>query len=127
VKASILDASAVLALLQAEPGYEQVEASLPDSAISAVNLAEVIGKLHESGMPEEAIRSAVGALGLEVAPFTEQNGYDTGFLYAGTRHQGLSLGDRACLALGRRRNHPVITADRTWQGLDIGVDVRIIR
>lgn len=127
MKASIIDASAVLALLQAESGHEEVEASLPSSAISTVNLAEVVGNLHESGMPHEAIHSAVGALGLEITPFTEQDSYNINLLSATTRRRGMSLGDRPCLALGLRQKRPVITADRPWRGLNTGVEVRLIR
>jgi len=75
VKPVVLDATAVLALLQEEPGAERVVAALPDAAISAVNLSEVVGKLADSGMPELAIRAALGALGLDVHPFDEDQAW----------------------------------------------------
>jgi len=123
----VLDASALLALLQEESGAKKVEAVLPGAAIGTVNLAEVVGKLRDVGMPEEEIQEAIGALGLEVIPFDEELGYQTGFLYPGTKGRGLSLGDRACLALGLQLHLPVVTADRSWLGLKLGVEVKTIR
>jgi len=124
---AVLDASALLALLQDEPGGTQVEPFLPGAAMSTVNLAEVVGKLSEAGMPEESIRTAVAPLGLEIVPFDEDLSYQTGLLYPLTYQHGLSLGDQACLALGLRLNHPVITADRTWSALKLKIQVRVIR
>lgn len=123
----VLDASAVLALLHDEPGAHVVESVLPDAMISSVNLAEVIGKLSAVGMPEETLRAAIGAFALEVVSFDEELGYRTGLLYRATQPYGLSLGDRACLALGLQRNLPVITADRTWSSLKLTIDIKVIR
>lgn len=127
MKPAVLDASALLALLQEEPGGSQVEAFLPGSAISTVNLAEVVGKLSDGGMPEEAIRTAVGSLGLEIVPFDEEMSYKAGLLYPSTHRRGLSLGDRACLSLAVSLNRPAVTADRTWSRLKLGIDVQAIR
>lgn len=127
MKPVVLDATAVLALLQEEPGAERVVAALPDAAISAVNLNEVVGKLADSGMPEPAIRAALGALGLDVHPFDEDQAYQAGLLRPATSRQGLSLADRACLALGCRLDRPVLTADQAWASVKAGVEVRVIR
>ena len=111
----VLDASALLAFLGGEPGAERVEARLSEGAVmSTVNLAEVVSKLTERGMPLEDIERAVGGLGLRLEPFDEALAYATGTLRGLTQPQGLSLGDRACLALGIRDNRSVLTTDRAW-------------
>jgi PIN domain nuclease of toxin-antitoxin system len=127
VKEAVLDATALLALLHDEPGAEAVAEALPHSSISTVNLAEVVAKLAEAGMPEETIRIALAGLGIEVIPFDEDLAYRTGLLRALTSRYGLSLGDRACLALGLRLGQPVLTADRIWATLKVGVKIRVIR
>lgn len=127
MKETVLDATALLALLQEEPGAETVAEAIPQSSISAINLAEVVGKLVDAGMPEEAVRTALAGLGIEVIPFDEDLAYRTGLLRPLTRPYGLSLGDRACLALGQRLGQPVLTADRVWASLKVGVKVRVIR
>ncbi|HVG10356.1 MAG TPA: type II toxin-antitoxin system VapC family toxin [Thermoanaerobaculia bacterium] len=123
----VLDASAVLALLNREPGAEEVEKTIPGAAIGAVNLSEVVAKLAERGMPEEAIRLALSGIELDVTPFDGPLAYRAGLLRVSTRGLGLSFGDRACLALGRQLGMPVLTADRRWSELSVGVEVRVIR
>ena len=123
----VLDASALLALLNEEPGAEVVEEAIPGAVISTVNLSETVAKLAERGMPEAEIRVALGEIGFQVLPFDEELSYLTGMLRVSTRSAGLSFGDRACLALGRRLNLPVFTTDREWASLDVGVEVRLIR
>ncbi len=123
----VLDASALLALLNREPGHEEVARAVPRAAIGAINLSEVVAKLSESGMPEEIIREALEGLALEVHAFGRDLAYEAGPLRPVTKPKGLSLGDRACLALGRHLNLPVFTTDRTWEGLEVGVEVRLLR
>jgi PIN domain nuclease of toxin-antitoxin system len=123
----VLDASAILALLNAEPGSRVVEESLAEAAVSTVNLSEVIAKLSERGMPEAAIRVALEGLGLEVHPFDAVAAFSAGRLRPATRALGLSMGDRACLALGLSLAAPVLTADGSWKKLKVGVKVRLIR
>lgn len=113
----VLDASAVLALLRRERGWERVADALPGARISAVNLSEVAAKLADAGMPEDAARAALGALTLDVVPFDEEQAWASGQLRVATRSAGLSLGDRACLALGIARGVSVVTMDRAWVGL----------
>jgi len=123
----VLDASALLALLNREPGHEEVARTIPRAAISAVNLSEVVAKLAEGGMPEEAIRDALEGLALEVHEFGRDLAYGTGLLRTATKSRGMSLGDRACVTLVQRLGLPVLTTDRAWEGLEVGVDVRLIR
>lgn len=123
----VLDASALLASIKDEPGAEAVIAVLPRAVISAVNLSEVVAKLCDYGLSEEETREALGVIHLEVAAFDESLAYGAGELHRSTRRKGLSLGDRACLALAKQTGLPVLTTDRAWAGLDVGVEVRLIR
>lgn len=123
----VLDASAVLAALNGEPGSAEVEAVIGRSVISAVNLAEVVGKLSDVGLTEEQIGATLAGLGCEIAPFDAGAAIRTGLLRRVTYRQGLSLGDRACLSLGEREGAPVLTADRAWSQLDVPIDIRVIR
>jgi PIN domain nuclease of toxin-antitoxin system len=109
-----LDASAVLALLNKEQGHEQVLAVLPTASIGTVNLTEVISKLCERGVPPEAAMEAVHCLGVEIVVHSVDHALRAGELRPLTKAFGLSLGDRACLALGFERPAPVITAERHW-------------
>ena len=123
----VVDASAILALLNNEPGSEIVINALPEAVISSVNLSEVIAKLADSGMPEVEIRSAIEALSLEVINFDPEMAYGAGMLRPLTRKAGLSFGDRACLALGKALSLPVLTSDKAWANLELGIAVHVIR
>lgn len=123
----ILDASAVLALLNAEPGASVVAGAVSEAAISAVNLSEVVAKLIESGMPAEAVRETLQGLELEVISFDAHQAYEAGLLRISTRSLGLSFGDRACLGLAQRHGVPVLTTDRNWSRLDAGIEVQLAR
>jgi PIN domain nuclease of toxin-antitoxin system len=95
--------------------------------IGAVNLAEVVGKLVDDGWTEVGARDAIAASATHVIAFDEDAAIDAGLLRPHTRHAGLSLGDRACLALARRLGASVLTADRAWRDLDVGVPIVLIR
>lgn len=133
--ASILDASAMLALLQGEPGASAVvEAIEAGAAISTVNLSEVLAKLTERGdhvrSTMATIRQAVDRAdgGLRIESFTEEDGIEAADLRPRSKSQGLSFGDRACLALAARYEVPAITADKDWAELpEVGVAVKLIR
>jgi PIN domain nuclease of toxin-antitoxin system len=127
MKKTVLDATAVLALLNDEPGAGTVALLLPQAVISTVNLAEVVSKLAESGMPEGVIKTVLGELGLMVIPFDEDLALRTGLLRPATSDYGLSLGDRACLALGQHLHRPVLTADRMWRTVNLDVEIQMIR
>ena len=120
---AIADASAILALLKQEPFGKLDPKRLFRATISAVNLSEVLERLCSGGLAESEAEEAVAELSLLVADFDEPQARLAAYLRARTRRAGLSLGDRACLALGLRLGHPVITADRVWASLDIGVEV----
>jgi ribonuclease VapC len=127
VSESILDASAALALLMREPGAERVEAALAQGvAMSAVNAAEVISKIAERdrhGAPK--ILRALEELGIEIVPFDAEQALMTGVLRSITKDKGLSLGDRACLALGKIRDLPVLTADAVWKKIEEPANLRV--
>jgi len=125
----VLDASAVLALLFEEPGAEVVRAQLRTGVIGAANLAEVLAKLSDHGLPAVEAARAITILGLEVAPMTEAQAGRSAELRPLTRAVGLSLGDRACLALAAELGAPVLTADRSWDAVAgaAGVSVQVIR
>ncbi len=123
----VVDASALLAMLQAEPGAELVEAALEQSTMSAVNWSEVQQRSLARGIDVAHLRADLEALGLEIAQFTADDAELAAALWSPTRHLGLSLGDRACLGLAARLGVPALTADRAWLDLDLGVDVKSIR
>jgi PIN domain nuclease of toxin-antitoxin system len=127
VSEAALDASALLALLNEEPGHETVASVISEAVISAVNLAEVVGKLADQGIADQELRRAIDALGIAVIPFDEAQAYAAGLLRPQTRRAGLSLGDRACLGLARLRKAPAYTTDRGWRKVSAGVEVRPIR
>jgi len=108
----VLDASAVLAELNQEPGADQVQEALPYAVLSTVNLAEIVTRLTIKGMPEAEVRNVLGLLGLESVPFDEESAIHSGLLYTVTQPAGLSSGDRACLTLARNLNATALSADR---------------
>ena len=123
----VLDSSAILAIVQSETGAEAVLEAIPDAVISAVNFSEVVAKLADNGYPTDAIRSELRKLNLAVVDFDEDQAYAAGLLRPLTRSAGLSLGDRACIALARQLGCGVLTSDREWAALDLGVEVRLFR
>jgi PIN domain nuclease of toxin-antitoxin system len=127
VSNAVLDASAILALVNDEPGATVVQETLPDAAVSAVNLSEVIAKLSEIGMPPEDIAGALDGLGLVVHDFDREDARTAGMLRPATKKLGLSLGDRACLALAMRLGAPAFTTERGWRSLKLGVKIQVVR
>ena len=128
MSSSVLDASALLALLNQEEGSDLVaELVAAGAAIGAVNLSEVAAKLSLAGMPEAQIRETLDPLGLEVVPFDGEQAYQAALLVGPTRAVGLSLGDRACLALAAQVGLPAVTADRAWRQLELDIHIRVIR
>ena len=123
----VLDASALLAYLQDEPGGARVRAVIPQAVMSTVNWAEVIGKARDRGVETQGLLEDLASLGLALEPFSASHAETAGRIRDGTRRLGLSLGDRACLALGSDRGETVYTADRVWLGLELGVDIEAIR
>ena len=122
-----LDASALLAFLFREAGHEQVAPQLEECCISTVNLAEVIGRFVRDGHDGRMVLRKLSSTRMELVPFSSEHAALTGMLLPATQPLGLSLGDRACLALAMSRGIPALTADRTWIQLDIGVVIQPIR
>ena len=123
---AVLDSSAVLAVILREPGQEEIGSFLPGALLSTVNLAEVVGKLLDGGATEAEARRMIGGLDLIVVPFDPEDAWATGLLRTSSRDAGLSLGDRACLALAFSRRLPAITTDRAWSRLGLGAAVRVV-
>ncbi len=114
----VLDCSALLALLLREPGAERVEAVLPTACMSSVNLAEALAKMTEWGMTLENAQNTISGLGIEIVDFDAVQAARSAGLRRQTRHAGLSLGDRACLALALHRQTTVMTTDKAWLRLE---------
>jgi ribonuclease VapC len=124
----VLDASALLAVLNQEPGSENLSPDiLLRATLSTVNLAEVHSKLVRRGVPAEEAWEDATALIAEAVPFTEEQARIAGGLVAQTQSLGLSLGDRACLALALGMKAPVYTMDRAWKNLKLGVRIHVLR
>jgi PIN domain nuclease of toxin-antitoxin system len=123
VSVFVLDASAILCLIRGEAGAEVVKAALPGSAVSAVNMAEVMAKMIDLGMNSEMIDAVLDPLQLRVIPFDGVQARTSGLLRERTRAQGLSLGDRACLALATHLDATALTTDRAWR--DVGANATV--
>ena len=123
----VLDASGLLALLNSEPGAQVVAEMLPRAIMSSVNLSEVVSKMADNGVPEQVVHEILDGFELEVISFDVEQSYRAGMLSQATRSQGLSLGDRACIGLALGLGLPVLTADRIWANLDLGIDVQLTR
>ena len=123
----VFDASAVLALLNNETGADAVTLRLQAAAISTVNFTEVLTKLSDYGMTTELANKSFAALRLTSYAHDHGLAVDAAALRPATRARGLSLGDRACLALAARLNLPVLTADGEWAKLDLPVRVELFR
>ena len=131
--AAVLDASALLAYLHEEPGADVVaDAIAGGAAISTVNLAEVLGRATEHADDPARLAGQMRERGLldgaiSVESFTDEDAIEVARLRPATRARGLSLGDRACIALARRLDLPALTADTAWSRLDLDVALRQIR
>lgn len=125
----VLDASALLALLNREVGWEVVAgaAAGEDATISSVNYTEVLQKAARRGVGAEVVDAVLDSLGVTVTPFSRLDARLAASFY---RHgSGLSLADRVCLALARSLSSPAFTADRAWRewAEAFGVRVTVIR
>jgi ribonuclease VapC len=122
----VFDSSALLAFINNEIGIDIVRKMLPNALLSTVNFAEVITKLCERGYTAEYASALIEATDIELINYNAEHAYLTGELRNKTRHLGLSLGDRACLALAKLKGLPVLTADTAWAKLD-GFKIVLIR
>ena len=122
-----LDASALLAYLFAETGHEAVARVIDACCLSSVNLAEVLSRFARDGHSPELVHHQIAASGIEIVPFLGEDAALAAALVPLTQSFGLSLGDRACLALALRRNVTALTADRVWAELDLPIAIEVIR
>lgn len=123
----VLDASAMLALIFGERGAELVADLSRNGTISAVNFSEVITRILTISDDANVADEAVARLEIDVVPFDAEAARQVAYLRGPTKHLGLSLGDRACLALGMATQSLILTADKEWAKLDLGIDIRLIR
>lgn len=123
----VLDASALLAVINNEPGSELVEECLPGVVMSSVNISEAAAVLNGFGMPTAETQELINSLIGQVEVFDHQQAFIAAQLREKTKKYGLSLGDRACLSLARLKNFPVLTADKIWAKLNLGIEIKIIR
>ena len=123
----VLDASALLCYLQQEPGCSLVSDALEHSVISAVNWSEVAQKVASVGINPDNTRNLLLQMGLQITAFNSVHADICAGLWPETKALGLSLADRACLALAIQADWPVLTCDRAWSGLGLDLDIRIIR
>ncbi|WP_157015132.1 type II toxin-antitoxin system VapC family toxin [Mesorhizobium xinjiangense] len=123
----VLDSSVVLAFLFKEAGAEKAREYFRDAFVSSVNVTEIVAKQIDKGLSPEMAALRCDGLSLGVKAFDLELARLAGKLRAGTRHKGLSLGDRACLALAIRENATALTADRKWADLNVGCKIELIR
>jgi len=124
----VLDASCLLALIKNERGAEIVEQLLGNIIMSSINVSEVATVLLDSEMTEEECKSSIEPFIDSIIPFCENQAFVAASLKKHTKKLGLSLGDRACIALGIKTGFKVYTADKIWKNLEIkNVDIRLIR
>jgi ribonuclease VapC len=122
-----LDASALLAFMFRESGHEQVAEVIEESCLSTVNLAEVLGRFVRDGHNSAAVLTRLQSMAIELVPLSVSHAAPIAEMLPKTQALGLSLGDRACLALAAAREIPALTADQSWVKADIGIGIQLIR
>jgi PIN domain nuclease of toxin-antitoxin system len=122
-----LDASALLAFLLRERGHERIRGLLKEACMSTVNFSEVLGRFARARQDVVLVAERLLAAPIEFVPFSTQQAVIAAALVPDTKAEGLSLGDRACLALAQERGIRAITADRSWRRLPLPIEIEIIR
>ena len=122
-----LDSSAVLAVILNEPGGHDIARLLQGGLLSTVNMAEVHVRLLKRGVPVDLAWNLILSADCEICFFSDEQARATAELIPITKPHGLSLGDRACLALAIDRKAKVYTTDRTWKNLSLGIEIEVIR
>lgn len=124
----ILDSSALIALLTQEKGYEKIVEILPQSVMSSVNVAEVAKFLKERNkLDDEQIQNTIYSLIDQIFPFDDKLAFVSANIIEKTKPFGLSLGDRACIALGLYTSYPIYTSDKAWSKLELDCNIHLIR
>lgn len=123
---TVLDASALLALVRQEPGGQRIEDLLTTSHVGAVNASEFIQKLNQYGAQGEVAFGTLESLGLKLQPVTREDAIRAASFYSATRRVGLSMADRMCLALAHRLGVPAHTADAAWKGVAPALGVKVV-
>jgi ribonuclease VapC len=123
----VFDASALLALIRGEPGADIVASHLGRAAMSSVNVAEVYGRLLREAFRPEEFRRDIEAIDFKLHSFDAEQAFLAGRFEPATRPLGLSLGDRACLALALSLGVPALSGDRRWAGAKVGVEINLFR
>jgi ribonuclease VapC len=123
----VLDSSAVIAFLQREPGADVVGKVITRSIVSTVNAAEIVAKLIQYGLTADEAADSMMALPVRKLPFDLDQALTAGTMWGRSKSMGLSLGDRACLALAEAMKLPAMTSDRRWAEFDAKIEIRLIR
>lgn len=123
----VLDSSAILAVIYEERGFKNVNDKLAQSIMGAVNIAEVISKLYDDGFDKSQTSLVLADFKFEIIAFDETQARIAGQLRPLTKSRGLSLGDRACLALAIQQKATVLTADKAWADIDVGIKIEVVR
>lgn len=123
----VADSSAFIALVNKETGWETLEPYADEIAMSAVNICESISSLRDKSIPDVKVSALIATLVTEIIAFDESQASMAADLRKITKPYGLSLGDRACIALGMKRKLPIFTADKIWAELKLDADIRLIR
>jgi len=122
-----VDSSVVLAILHEEDDWQSYAGRISGQYIASINAAEVLTTLVQAGLTPEAAGQALRLLGMIVVPFDEQDAVMMAAMQPQMKGLRLGLGGKACLAFARRRDLIVLSADKAWRGLDLGVKIEVVR
>ena len=124
----VLDSSAVIALLNSEPGADFVASRLSNASLSAVNLQEIAKKMLEAGLALGVIREAIDSLSIHILMHDAEDALLAASLAPVTKKFGRGLGDRSCMALAIKLGVPALTTDRAWKQIELpGLEVILAR